>query len=62
MTVKIAFATSDRRAVNQHFGAAESFAVYEVGESEARLVEVRESAPTPAAGAADDSADSTLEE
>jgi len=42
MTVKIAFATSDRRAVNQHFGAAESFAVYEVGESEARLVEVVE--------------------
>lgn len=42
MTVKIAFATSDRRAVNQHFGAAESFAVYEVGESETRLIEVAE--------------------
>ena len=42
MTVKIAFATSDRRAVNQHFGAAESFAVYEVGEHEARLIEVAE--------------------
>ena len=42
MTVKIAFATSDRRAVNQHFGAAESFAIYEVGESEARLIEVAE--------------------
>jgi len=42
MTVKIAFATSDRRAVNQHFGAAESFAIYEVGEAETRLVEVAE--------------------
>lgn len=42
MLVKIAFATSDRRAVNQHFGAAESFAIYEVGESEMRLVEVAE--------------------
>jgi nitrogen fixation protein NifX len=42
MLVKIAFATSDRRAVNQHFGAAESFAVYEVGESESRLIEVAE--------------------
>jgi nitrogen fixation protein NifX len=42
MTVKIAFATSDRRAVNQHFGAAESFAVYEMGEHETRLIEVAE--------------------
>ena len=42
MTVKIAFATSDRRAVNQHFGAAESFAIYEVGECETRLIEVAE--------------------
>jgi nitrogen fixation protein NifX len=40
--VKIAFATSDRRAVNQHFGAAESFAIYEVGEREAHLIEVVE--------------------
>ncbi len=42
MTVKIAFATSDRRAVNQHFGAAESFAIYEVNETETRLIEVAE--------------------
>ncbi|MDD5058780.1 MAG: NifB/NifX family molybdenum-iron cluster-binding protein [Sideroxydans sp.] len=42
MTVKIAFATSDRRAVNQHFGAAEAFAIYEVGEHETRLIEVAE--------------------
>src|SRR5512146_1861255 len=42
MTVKIAFASSDRRAVNQHFGAAGAFAIYEVGEAEARLIEVAE--------------------
>lgn len=42
MKVRIAFATSDRRAVNQHFGAAEAFAIYEVGEHETRLIEVAE--------------------
>jgi nitrogen fixation protein NifX len=42
MTVRIAFASSDRRAVNQHFGAAEAFAIYEVGEVETRLIEVAE--------------------
>ncbi len=42
MKVKIAFASSDRRAVNQHFGAAEAFAIYEVGEHETRLIEVAE--------------------
>jgi nitrogen fixation protein NifX len=42
MSVKIAFATSDRRAVNQHFGAAEAFAIYELAESETRMVEIAE--------------------
>lgn len=42
MSVKIAFATSDRRAVNQHFGAAEAFAIYELDENSIRLVEVAE--------------------
>ncbi len=42
MTVKIAFATSDRRVVDQHFGAAEAFAIYELDENEAQLVEVAE--------------------
>jgi nitrogen fixation protein NifX len=42
MKVKIAFATSDRRAVNQHFGAAESFAVYGLSENETHLIEVAE--------------------
>ena len=42
MSVKIAFATSDRRAVNQHFGAAEAFAIYELEERETRMVAVAE--------------------
>ena len=42
MTVKIAFASNDRRLVNQHFGAAEAFAIYEMGETETHLVEVAE--------------------
>jgi len=42
MTVKIAFASADRRAVNQHFGAAGAFAIYELGESASRLIEVAE--------------------
>ncbi len=42
MKVKIAFASNDRRVVNQHFGAAEAFAIYELGEHDARLVEVAE--------------------
>lgn len=42
MTVKIAFASSDRRAVNQHFGAAEAFAIYALDGCESRLIEVAE--------------------
>jgi nitrogen fixation protein NifX len=37
--VKIAFATSDMNRVDQHFGAAESFAVYAVDPEQATLVE-----------------------
>jgi nitrogen fixation protein NifX len=44
MTVRIAFATSDRKQVDQHFGAAEAFAIYELadecGKPGARLVEL----------------------
>jgi nitrogen fixation protein NifX len=42
MSVKIAFASSDRRQVDQHFGAAESFAIYQLSDDDARLVEVAE--------------------
>ncbi len=39
MRVRIAFASGDRRRVDQHFGAAEAFAIYELVDDEARLVE-----------------------
>lgn len=37
--VRVAFATSDMRHVDQHFGAAESFAIYAVDPFQANLVE-----------------------
>ena len=40
--LKVAFATSDRVRVDQHFGAAESFALYEVTPDKATLVGVAE--------------------
>jgi len=49
MSVKIAFASSDRRQVDQHFGAAESFAIYELSDDDARLVEVAEFTDTDTA-------------
>ncbi len=42
MSLKVAFASSDRKLVDQHFGAAEAFAIYELSEEEAKLVEVAE--------------------
>jgi len=38
--VKIAFATTDRKRVNQHFGAAEGFAIYRVSPGGYELLEV----------------------
>ncbi len=40
--LKVAFATTDRTRVNQHFGAAEGFAIYEVTPDKATLVGVGE--------------------
>lgn len=40
--LKVAFASTDRSRVNQHFGAAEGFAVYEVTPNKATLVGVAE--------------------
>lgn len=40
--LKVAFASTDRTRVNQHFGAAEGFAVYEVTPGKATLVGVAE--------------------
>jgi nitrogen fixation protein NifX len=38
-TVKLAFASSDRRRVDQHFGAARALAIYAVNERQATLLE-----------------------
>ncbi|MBS1160979.1 MAG: Dinitrogenase iron-molybdenum cofactor biosynthesis [Proteobacteria bacterium] len=40
--IKVAFATTDRLRVNQHFGAAEGFAIYEVTPEKATLVGIGE--------------------
>lgn len=40
--LKVAFASTDRTRVNQHFGAAEGFAIYEVTPDKATLVGVAE--------------------
>lgn len=40
--LKVAFASTDRSRVNQHFGAAEGFVVYEVTPEKATLVGVAE--------------------
>lgn len=40
--VRIAFASSDRVEVDQHFGSAESFAVFEIAAGTSQLLEVVE--------------------
>lgn len=40
--IKVAFASTDRKRVNQHFGAAEGFVVYEISPDKASLVGVAE--------------------
>lgn len=40
--LKVAFATSDRAMVNQHFGASVGFAIHAIDGARARLVEVAE--------------------
>ena len=43
--VRVAFATSDMRQVNQHFGAAVGFVIYALDEERAQLVELAEFPP-----------------
>jgi nitrogen fixation protein NifX len=43
--LKVAFASDDRETVNQHFGAAEGFAVFALDEERAQLMEVIEFPP-----------------
>lgn len=40
--IKVAFATKDLKTVNQHFGSAQTFAVYAVNPERSELVEVAE--------------------
>lgn len=40
--LKVAFATSDRKTVNQHFGSARSFAIYGIDPGQERLLTVTE--------------------
>lgn len=40
--VRIAFASTDRSTVNQHFGSTEAFAIFEIGADASQLVEVTE--------------------
>lgn len=42
MTIRVAFASSDRLRVNQHFGAAEGFFVYDVTAEKTHLIAVGE--------------------
>jgi nitrogen fixation protein NifX len=43
--IRIAFASTDLKQVNQHFGAAESFALYAVDQDRTKLIEVVQFAP-----------------
>lgn len=40
--IKVAFATRDQKTVNQHFGSAQSFAIYAVDPERSELIEVAE--------------------
>lgn len=41
-TARVAFATSDLKKVDQHFGSSERFAIYALGPEQATLLEVAE--------------------
>ncbi|MFT8314066.1 MAG: NifB/NifX family molybdenum-iron cluster-binding protein [Clostridium sp.] len=45
MSYKVAIATSDGKFVNQHFGKATKFEIYEVEDKKFNLLEVRENSP-----------------
>jgi len=44
-SIRVAFATTDMKHVDQHFGSAQSFAIYEVAADEWRMVEVSQFDP-----------------
>lgn len=59
--MKVAFATSDRLSVNQHFGASAGFAIYGIDETRTRLIELVEFPEPQAAAGAPDSAEKPAE-
>lgn len=46
MAYKVAIASSDGKAVNQHFGKATKFFIYEVENKQSKLFEIRENDPS----------------
>ncbi|MEF8701583.1 MAG: NifB/NifX family molybdenum-iron cluster-binding protein [Candidatus Accumulibacter sp. UW26] len=48
--LRVAFASNDRHRVNQHFGAAEGFAIYAIDGERAQLIEIAEFASQPMDG------------
>jgi nitrogen fixation protein NifX len=46
--MRVAFTSHDGRMIDRHFGAAESFYIWEVGPSEATCIEKREPGPNVA--------------
>lgn len=49
--MKVAFATSNRVSVDQHFGASAGFAIYGIDETRTRLIELVEFPDLPEGGA-----------
>lgn len=45
MSYRIAFASSDGKVVNQHFGRTKKFLIFEIEDSSAEFVELRENKP-----------------
>ncbi len=42
ISIKVAFATKDLKTVNQHFGSAQTFAIYAVNPEQSEMLEVAE--------------------
>ncbi len=49
--MRVAVVSSDGKVINQHFGKASRFLIFEVGDGKIQLIEVREN--TPLCGSAD---------
>lgn len=45
MPYKVAFASSDGKVVNQHFGKAKKFLIFQIGDNGAEYLETRDNKP-----------------